>query len=112
MLKTRKIKTGILNLYTYEIGEYFTIESETVDGKHRVFRVPYQVEIVNRPNRSLDDLFHDYLVNELNPFINYDDIKDDLIKAGYDLDISHYATIECLYLPFIHFLHLKECWII
>jgi hypothetical protein len=97
-----------MNLYTLKIREYETL-SLTDDGMNLI-RTPYPVDINDREHKDYDDLFHDYLAF---PDLNFsaDDIKL-LTDNGYDLDRTHYATIECTYLPFVHFLHLTEHWII
>jgi hypothetical protein len=101
-------KTYEVNLYTYVIGEHFTL-SLTEDGKN-VIRTPYPVEIKDRERKEYDDEFFDYL---LCTDLEFSEDEITLLKDnGYDLDRSHYATIQCPYLPFVHFLHLIENWTI
>jgi hypothetical protein len=97
-----------LNLYTQKIGEYITLS--LTDNGMNVIKTPYSVDIKDREQKEYDDLFHDYLAC---PDLSFseDEIKI-LTDYGYDLDRTHYATIECTYLPFVHFLHLTEHWII
>lgn len=101
----------MLNLYTSEIGKYYTAEL-TEDGTD-IIKSYYSVEVKEREKQELDDLMYDYLLTLDNEAVCLTEEEiDTLENTGYDINPENYASIQCIYLSFVNFLYLPGGWII
>jgi len=64
-----------------------------------------------KPEHELNDYLFDYL-DSWDGIVKMDDYKPMLDKAGFDTDYNHYICVKCTYLPFRHYIHKIEKWIL
>jgi len=61
----------------------------------------------------LNDYFFDFLDSSTIASYNEDEkLIQELSNAGFDLNLDNYIRVRCPYMPFNHYIHKIEKWII
>ena len=99
-------------IYTIKNDEYYTLAEPEPNV---VVRVPFELDSVGWKSKvcfnELDDLLFDWL-DSWDGYVKFDELLPRLKEHGYDTNLENYICVKCPYLPFRHYYHRIEKWLL